>query len=128
MPKRKSTRNNKNTLKKKVNKFKFGFKQIIIEVLTGLLTTFVLAWLTNQGYLPDTVTRVINIILIIMNILLIKSMLSWGVFYTIGWLIGSVIFFEIGLLGTWDIILYIVLPVAVLIVRLFIAVKRSVAA
>jgi len=63
-----------------------------------------------------------------MNILLIKSMLSWGVFYTIGWLIGSVVFFEVGLLGTWDIILYIVLPVAVLIVRLVIGIRRSLTA
>jgi len=105
---------------------KFGLKQIIIEIASGMLTTFILMWLTDQGWLPDNVAFIINIILIVMNILLIKSMLSWGVFYTVGWLIGSFIFLEFGMLETWDIFLYIILPIAVIAVRLILAIKRGV--
>jgi hypothetical protein len=112
---------------KKAKKFKFGLKQIILEVVTGLLTTLVLRILANQGWLPDKVLLCINIILIIGNILLIKKIWSWGVFYTIGWLIGSFIFFEIGLFETWDIILYLILPIAALIIRVTLALKRSIA-
>jgi len=118
----------KKPIKKKINKFKFGLKQIILEVLSGILTTFILMWLSDQGWLPDNAALIINIILIIMNLLLIKSMFSWGIFYTVGWLIGSFIFLEFGMLGTWNMILYIVLPVAVILVRLIIVVKRSVTA
>ena len=105
-------------MKRKIKKFRFGLKQIIGEVATGLLTTVILTLLSNQGWLPDKVLLVINIILIIGNILLIRQMWSWGVFYTVGWLIGSFLFFKIGLFNTWQIILYLALPIFALIQRL----------
>jgi hypothetical protein len=123
---RKSKSEKTNPLKKSINKVKFGLKQIIIEIVTGILTTFILMWLTNQGWLPDNVLLIINIILIVLNVVLIKSMLSWGVFYTIGWLIGSFIFLEFGMLETWDIVIYIILPIAVLAVRLILEIKRGI--
>ena len=112
---------------KTIKKFKFGLKQIIVEVATGLLTTFILTILANQGWLPDKVILIINILLIIMNILLIRKMWSWGVFYTVGWLIGSFVFFKIGLFSTWQIILYLVLPIMALVIRIVSALKRSLA-
>ncbi len=110
---------------KTIRKFKVGLKQIIIEVVTGLLTTLALNWLAHMGWLPDKAALVINILLIIMNILLAKSMLSWGIFYTLGWLIGTYIFYQLGLLGTWDFILYFVLPIVILIFRVAITLKKS---
>lgn len=110
---------------KKVKKFKIGVKQIIIEVVTGLLTTLGLQLLTNSGILPSYIVSIVNIFLVVLNIFLIKAMWSWGLFYTVGWLIGSFIFFEAGLFGTWDFILYIVLPLAVIVIRALMAVKRS---
>ena len=112
---------------KTIKKFKFGLKQVIVEVATGLLTTFVLTMLANQGWLPDNVLLIINIILIIMNIVLIRKMWSWGVFYTVGWLIGSFVFFQIGLFNTWQIILYLVLPIVALVIRVVSSAKRSLA-
>ena len=114
-------------MKRKIKKFRFGIKQIIGEVATGLLTTLVLTFLSNQGWLPDRVLLIINIILIIGNILLIRRMWSWGVFYTVGWLIGSFLFFKIGLFNAWQIILYLALPVFALIMRVATSVKRSIA-
>lgn len=114
-------------MKRKIKKFRFGIKQIIGEVATGLLTTLVLTFLSNQGWLPDRVLLIINIILIIGNILLIRQMWSWGVFYTVGWLIGSFLFFKIGLFNAWQIILYLALPVFALIMRVATSVKRSIA-
>jgi hypothetical protein len=112
---------------KKIKKFKFGLKQVIGEVFTGLLTTFVLTMLANQGWLPDNVLLIINIVLIVGNILLIRKMWSWGVFYTVGWLIGSIVFFQIGLFSTWQIILYLVLPIAALVMRVVSSAKRGLA-
>lgn len=112
---------------KKAKKFKIGLKQIIVEVITGLLTTVVLQLLSNSEIIPSYITLITNVILIILNVFLIKAMWSWGLFYTIGWLIGSIIFFEIGLFGTWNFILYIVLPVAVIVARATITIKRSIA-
>ncbi len=114
-------------MKRKIKKFRFGLKQIIGEVTTGLLTTLVLTFLANQGWLPDNVMLIINIVLIVGNILLIRKMWSWGVFYTVGWLIGSFIFFKIGLFNTWQIILYLALPIVALIVRVATSLKRSIA-
>ena len=112
---------------KTIKKFKFGLKQVIVEVATGLLTTLVLTLLGNQGWLPDTVLLIINIFLIVGNILLIRKMWSWGVFYTVGWLIGSFVFFKIGLFSTWEIIMYLVLPIAALFMRVVSSAKRSLA-
>jgi len=112
---------------KTIKKLKFGLKQVIVEVATGLLTTLVLTILANQGWLPDKVLLIINIFLIVGNILLIRKMWSWGIFYTIGWLIGSFVFFQIGLFSTWQIILYLVLPIAALLMRVVSSVKRSLA-
>jgi hypothetical protein len=110
---------------RKIKKFKFGLKQILVEIVTGLLTTLVLTLLANQGWLPDNVKLIINIVLIIGNILLIRKMWSWGVFYTVGWLIGSFLFFQIGLFSVWQIILYLALPIAALLMRVITSVQRS---
>ncbi len=115
-------------MKRRVKKFKIGLKQIIIEILTGLLTTFILTFLTRQGWLPYYVRLGINIFLIIGNILLIRKMWSWGLFYTLGWVIGSVVFFVLGMLTTWEAILYIVLPVLALLARTIVTVKRVITA
>jgi hypothetical protein len=110
----------------KIKKFKVGLKQIIIEVVSGLLTTLILKFLSNSGILPDNVALFINIFLIIGNILLAKSMLSWGMFYTVGWLIGSWVFFEIGLFEPWDFVLYIVVPIVVIVARVTLVIKKSI--
>lgn len=114
-------------VKKKTRKFKLGLKQIIFEVATGLLTSFILRWLTGQEIIPGNIALIINVILIFGNILLIKSMWSWGIFYTIGWLAGSIIFYELGMLDFLSVVVYIVIPAAVIVIRLIVAVKRSVA-
>jgi hypothetical protein len=54
-------------------------------------------------------------------------MLFWGIFYMIGWLIGSFIFLILGLLETWDIVLYIILPVVIIAGRIMMAVKKVMA-
>jgi hypothetical protein len=112
---------------KPIKKFRFGLKQVFTEVVTGLLTTMILTFLSNQGWLPDNVLLIINIILIVMNLLLIRKMWSWGIFYTVGWLIGSFIFFKIGMFNTWQIIIYLVLPIVALFFRVVTSLKRSIA-
>jgi hypothetical protein len=54
-------------------------------------------------------------------------MWSWGVFYTVGWLIGSFVFFQIGLFNTWQVIVYLILPVVALFFRIITSVKHSIA-
>ncbi len=110
---------------KSINKFKIGLKQIIIEISTGLLTTLILLGLTHFRILSEDVKLFVTIFIIVGNILLIRSMLSWGIFYTLGWLIGSVIFFQVGLIQSWEILVYLVLPVAVLIARVTIVVRKK---
>ncbi len=109
-----------------MKKFKLGLKQILIEVVTGFLTTLVLNALSNAGFLPENIALFVNIFLIVSNIILAMSMLSWGLFYTVGWLIGSLIFFEAGMLGSWDFILYIILPLIVIVARITIMLKKSI--
>ncbi len=108
-----------------LTRFKIGLKQVIIETAVGLLTTLILLGLTRYGIFPTNVQLFINIFIIVGNILLIWSMLSWGIFYTLGWLIGSVIFFQIGLVQSWEIIVYLILPGVVLIARVILMLKKK---
>ena len=114
-------------IKKKVKKFRLGVKQIIFEVVSGIITAFILRWLTNIGFIPGNISLLVNVILIFGNILLIRTMWSWGLFYTIGWIAGSVVFYLFGLLDLLGIIVYIVLPAATMVTRFVVAIKRSIA-
>jgi hypothetical protein len=113
--------------RKKTNSgLKSGFLQAIISLIAGLLLTYVLGYLVNNQIIPSYSLTIFSIINILSNIISIISMRSWGLFYTIGWLGGSLIFIEMGFLETPDFILNIIVPIAILVLRLILwAQKRA---
>jgi hypothetical protein len=101
-----------------MKKFRVGLKQVIIEIILGFLTPVILKLPVYTGLVPKETIIWIDLIIVVLNIIMIFSMRSWGIIYTLGWLLGSFVFMELGLLDTLSILLYIAAPIALLALRL----------
>ena len=92
----------------------------------GILLFYILGYLVNKELIPSYSLTIFGIFNILSNLISIISMRSWGIFYTIGWLAGSLIFKEMGLLDTTDFILNIIVPIAILALRLILWTRKRV--
>ena len=84
-----------------MKKLKSGFLQAISSVIIGFLVTAVA------------------------NVITLRKVRSWGIFYTLGWLGGSFLFKEAGLLETFDFVLNIIAPIGILFTRLIIWIRDT---
>jgi hypothetical protein len=103
-------------IKKPVRRIKNGFRQAVISVIIGLLLTWVIDFLVARGTLPAYSATVFGIINIIVNLISINKMKFWGIFYTVGWLAGSILFFNI--FSTSDYIFNLIAPILMFAIRL----------
>ncbi len=108
-----------------MEKLKSGFIQAIISVIIGFILTAVVQFCAGQGWIPSYSIIILSVFNIMANIYSMRKMRSWGIYYTIGWLAGSFIFKEVGLLETADFIFNIIAPIGILFVRLILWIKNS---
>jgi len=101
-----------------MKKFKTGLIKAISSLVLGLLLTAVVGYLAKQGWLPDYSIIILSVINIIANLLTLKKMRGWGIFYTLGWLGGSLLFKLLGLLDTLDFYFNILAPCLIFILRI----------
>jgi hypothetical protein len=116
MPKRKS-----NPIKK-MNQLKKG----LLEAVTGTLFGFGLAalidYFTRDGMIPWQIQTLFTLIGIIGSLFTIYKFKSIGILYIIGWIIGS--WFLKDLLGTVDFVLLIIVPIAIILLRIWRKINR----
>jgi hypothetical protein len=110
--------------KKTNSSLKSGFLQAIISLAIGIFLTYILGYLVSKEIIPSYSLTVFAIFNLLSNIISVRSMGSWGFFYTIGWLAGSLMFKEIGFLDTTDFILNIIVPIAILALRLLLWTRK----
>ncbi len=110
-----------------MRKFKEGLIQAIIGVIIGLVLTFIVNTLVNHTLIPGYSTVIFGVINLIVNIASISKMRSWGIFYTVGWLGGSLIFINFGLMDTLDIFFNVFTPVIILLLRPVLWLRRKLA-
>ena len=101
---------------KSVKKLGGGLKAAIVGLLLGIILTSIINYLVGIGWLPGYSQLVFSVISLILNLFTLTQMRSWGVFYSVGWLAGSLIF--IGMMSTTDIILNIGAPILIFAIRL----------
>ena len=94
-------------------KFEKGYKAAVEGIVLGV----VIGAFASSGLLPQSTILLVGLINALIISVLVFSTPSWGAPYTLGWLFGSFIFLESGLLGLFEIILYIFLPIIVLVVK-----------
>jgi hypothetical protein len=101
-----------------VKKLKSGLVQAVVSTLIGLILTTIVGLCAKQGWIPSYSPLALTIVNVILNIITINKMRRWGIFYTFGWLAGSLAFKALGLMDTTDLIFNIMVPMAVLLIRL----------
>ncbi len=107
-----------------MDKFQLGARQAILEIVGGLITPPVVDAMTQGEQVPGWAIAWFGLALALANIILMFSMPSWGVLYTLGWIFGSFLLLSSGALGFLGVVLYIVAPIVCLVGR-FLAVMKS---
>lgn len=99
-----------------MNKFQKG----IAESITGIVTGFMLITIVNayvkDGVIPEYFVWLFGLLSIIVHIVTVNSFRYAGLFYTIGWLVGSLLLRD--LLGPVEIAFNIAGPIVILILRI----------
>jgi hypothetical protein len=109
-----------------MKRMKSGLFQALSSALIALFLVVAVSFGVKQEWIPAYSTIVLSIFNIITSLLSLKKMRRWGIFYTIGWLAGAVLFYYLGLLDTLDIVFNIVAPITMLFLRLYLALKKAV--
>ena len=101
-------------------------KKGIWEALTGAIFGFVLAavvdYFTKDGLFPWYVQAAFTVFGVIGSIVTIYGFKSKGILYLMGWIAGS--WLLQGLLGTTDFILLVVVPICIVLIRIWLGIKR----
>jgi hypothetical protein len=106
-----------------MKRLKSGLFQAISSVIIGLVLTASVGFCTRLGWIPAYSPLLLSIFSIAANVFTLNKMRKWGIFYTIGWLAGSLVFSALGLMETTDLIFNIVVPVLLFLVRLLLWIK-----
>jgi hypothetical protein len=109
-----------------MKKIKTGLTQSVASIVIGFVITTAVAFLAEKGWIPSYSVILLSLFNIITSILSMLKMRRWGVFYAIGWLISSIVFAWIGLLGTTGIIFNIIVPLAILGIRLMLWINQPI--
>ncbi len=108
---------------KKLKQLKKG----LIEAITGTVIGFVLAavidYFARDGIVPWYTQIIFTAIGIIGSLITISKFKSIGFLYIIGWVAGSWLLKD--LLGTVDFVLLIIVPVAIILLRVWSTVNRK---
>jgi hypothetical protein len=98
------------------------------EAVTGALIGFALAWIidyfTQDGIIPWHIQTIFTVIGIAGSLITIYKFKSIGILYILGWIIGSWLLKD--LLGTVDFVLLIIVPVFIIMLRIWRKVTRKV--
>jgi hypothetical protein len=108
-----------------MKKIKSGLGQAIISTLIGLFLLAAVSFCVNKGWIPSYSSVLLSIFNILTNILSMRKMRKWGIYYTAGWLAGAFIFNAFGLFDTIDIIFNIVAPIVIFLIRFVLWIKNS---
>jgi hypothetical protein len=109
-----------------VKKIKTGFLQAILSVISGIIITTILGFLVARDTIPGYSLLIFTVFNLILNIIALKKMRSWGMYYTLGWLAGTLLLRS--QLSTADFVLNIIFPVLILVSRFFLWLRQTVRA
>jgi hypothetical protein len=101
-----------------MKKFKTGLVQAVSSVVLGLVLTAAVGYLAKNGWLPDYSVIILSVFNIIANLLTLRKMRGWGIFYTLGWLGGSLLFKLLGLMDTLDFYFNVLAPCLIFCLRI----------
>jgi hypothetical protein len=98
-----------------MKKTKKGLLGAIIGISLGILFTYIISYLAGKGIIPDYYVTIYMVVNVVLSLITINSMRTAGTLYTVGWLLGALIFKDF--LSELDLLLNIAAPSCVLIYR-----------
>ncbi|MFQ5800387.1 MAG: hypothetical protein ACE5HH_01540 [Candidatus Hydrothermarchaeales archaeon] len=109
------TKNEKQHSKEKMSRFESGAERAFGEIIGGVVTSAVLISFVESGILSP----ILFILLGIAGIVGLMSIMPyWSTTYLLGWLFGLLLFLQAGLIGSFELIILIGIPLVILIKRL----------
>ena len=107
---------------KKVNQFRKGLWEVVTGTLFGFALAAVIDYFTRDGLIPWYIQVAFTTFGLIGSLITIYKFKSIGILYIIGWILGA--WFLKDLLGTVDFILLIMVPLAIILFRIWRKVNR----
>jgi hypothetical protein len=102
---------------------KKGLIEVMISIIGGIITSVLLQAFKQDNLIPSGYFWLFTIVGFIGSFVLILSYLKAGLSFMVGWIIGALILKSI--LSTFDFIVYVITPIAALVIRGIIAIKKS---
>ena len=111
--------------KKHIKKLQSGLLGSIVGIILGIVGISIINFFVKDGSLPGYFVPLFSAINVVTTLISINSMRfkRFGTFYAVGWLIGSFIFKDI--LSPLDYFLNIIAPVAILVLRFTLWIKKA---
>ena len=95
--------------------FQQGFRQAVAGIIGGILVNAILAGFAKDGLIPSYLVILFTVAGFLGSVLLMFTFTTTGIVFTLGWIVGALILKD--LLGPADFIIYLVAPIAVLVIR-----------
>lgn len=99
-----------------------GIARALSEIITGFVISALLHFFANINLISPSLLSIFKLLDLMAAITFITALPYWGTGYMLGWLCGFVIMFPTGILSTFDLIIYIMIPLMFLVLRL---IKRA---
>jgi hypothetical protein len=106
-----------------MSKLPNGFTEVVVSIIGGIISSAFLQALKQGNLIPPSYFWLFSVIGFVGTLTLLTSYMKAGVGFLIGWLIGEYLLKSI--LSTGDIFIYVVTPIAALIIRGIMALKKS---
>lgn len=103
--------------------FKEGFVEAVIGIIGGIVINGILAAFAKDGLIPSYLVILFTIAGFLGAIALFFTFKTTGFIFTLGWIAGAVVLKD--LLGPIEFIVYLIFPIAALVVGVIIAVRGS---
>ena len=95
----------------------YGVKRGFNEAIGGFILSVFITVFSRMPFFEEY-KLAFDLINIASLIVLLSNMSHWSYGYLLGWLISIIILIQTGLMDAWEVLLYILVPIVVIIIRL----------
>ena len=106
-----------------MNDFQKGFGEVATGIIASIIISTVLSGFAEDGLIPSNMVFLFTFGGFLGAIVLMFSFTTSGVIFTIGWIIGAFLLKD--MLTTFNFLVYLVAPIAALVIRLVLSLRNS---
>ena len=106
-----------------MNNFQKGFSQVATGIIGGIILSALLSGFAKDGLIPSNMVFLFTFAGFLGAIALMVSFQTAGVIFTLGWIVGAWLLKD--MLSPFDFVVYLVAPIAALVIRVFLSFKRN---